>query len=200
MARLSPNLQGKDLTMNALTLLKQDHENVKALFNQISTTDDPAQKRQLVEHVIEQLSVHAAIEEQLFYPAVRRCSEDITDAVLEGLEEHHIAKWTLAELERMGPDDERFDAKVKVLSELILHHAEEEEQELFPLVRDALSVQQLEELGDTMLEAKKGAPTRPHPRLPDTPPFNLLIGAPFAIADRVINLGKDAVERVLTRK
>lgn len=188
--------------MNALTLLKQDHQNVEGLFRQFEQLADdaaPSDKRRIVDHVIEQLSVHAAIEELHFYPTVRECSGETLAAVLEGLEEHHVVKWTLAELARMSPTDERFDAKVKVLSEIVLHHAEEEERDLFPLVRDALTVEQLEKLGETMETAKKTAPTRPHPRLPDTPPGNL-ITLPFAMIDKAVRTGREAVESVLSRR
>ena len=185
--------------MNALTLLKQDHGNVEHLFERYEglAEDDAVEKRQVVDTIIEHLSIHAAIEEQAFYPAVRAAVPDATDEVLEGLEEHHVLKWTLAELEELAPTHERFAPKMRVLMESVRHHAEEEENELFPLVRAALTVQQLEELGDTLHAAKEGAPTRPHPRLPDTPPLNVLFGLPSAVLDRAVKTGKDAVGRVL---
>jgi hemerythrin superfamily protein len=189
--------------MNAITLLKQDHQNVDALFKrfeQLAGDASAEEKSQIVGKVIEQLSVHAAIEEQLFYPAVRECSPDAADVVLEGLEEHHVVKWTLSELEKMRPTDERFDAKVRVLIESVRHHVEEEETDLFPKVRDALTVEQLNELGEAMERAKETAPTRPHPRQPDTPPLNIVLGAPIAIIDRAIQTGREAVAHALRRE
>jgi hemerythrin superfamily protein len=187
--------------MNALSVLKQDHGNVEALFKQFEALDsgDAVEKRRVVDHIIEQLSVHAAIEEQVFYPAVRQAGEEAADTVLEGLEEHHIVKWTLSELESLAPTDERFDAKVRVLVESVRHHVEEEEGELFEIVRRALGTQELEALGDALERAKETAPTRPHPRTPDEPPLNVLIGMPAAVMDKAFTTGKRAVERFLSR-
>lgn len=187
--------------MNALSLLKQDHGNVEALFKRYEglDADGAAEKRAVVDTVIEQLSVHAAIEEQLFYPAIREANDDTRDAVLEGLEEHHIVKWTLSELAKMAPTDERFDAKVRVLIESVRHHVEEEESEMFDAVRAAIPAQRLEEIGEAMEAAKATAPTRPHPRQPDVPPLNILLGTPVAVLDRAVTTGKMAVEKLLHR-
>jgi hemerythrin-like domain-containing protein len=172
--------------MDAITLLRDDHKNVKALFRQFEKAGDNARqtKERTVGKIIEELSIHAAIEEQLFYPAVRKAVEEAEDVVLESLEEHHIVKWTLSELEGMSPDDERFDAKVTVLIESVRHHIEEEENELFPKVREAMGRKALTELGDKMAKAKRSAPTHPHPRMPDEPPMNVLAGPAVAVADR----------------
>ena len=162
--------------MDAITLLKNDHKAVERLFKQFEKAekaDDDGTKAKVVDQIIEELAVHAAIEEQVFYPAVREAVPETEDTVLEGLEEHHIVKWTLAELDEMTPDQERFDAKVTVLIESVRHHVEEEEGELFPEVRKALGRKRLGEIGDRLEEAKKTAPTRPRPTAPDTPPGNL---------------------------
>ena len=188
--------------MNALTLLKQDHGNVETLFKRFEATgpDDADEKRRIVDLIIEQLSVHAAIEEQFFYPAVRECStENAAKLTLEGLEEHHVTKATLAELEKLAPAHERFDAKVTVLIESVRHHVEEEENDLFPLVRSTLTGRQLEELGETMEQAKATAPTRPHPMMPDMPPLNQIIGVPVAMVDKVITTARDVVGKALNR-
>ena len=83
-------------------------------------------KQDIVERIVRELSIHAAIEEMVLYPAIREAAEngDIDKMVLESLEEHHIVKWMLSELERMSPDDERFDAKVTVLIENVRHHVD----------------------------------------------------------------------------
>ena len=187
--------------MNALTVLKHDHGNVEALFERFEhlPADDLEQKRQVVDKIIEHLAVHAAIEEQVFYPGIRTAAPDADDEVLEGLEEHHVVKWTLSELERTSPGDERFDAKMRVLMESVRHHVEEEENDLFPKVREALTNQQLEEMGDALETARQAAPTRPHPRQPDTPPLNLLLGIPAAMFDRAVKTGKDAVGQLLKK-
>ena len=164
--------------MDAITLLKNDHREAKALFRKFEKAGDSAykQKRQIVDDIIRELSIHASIEEQLFYPAVRKAVGEAEDEVLEGLEEHHIVKWTLSELDGMDPKAERFDAKVTVLIESVRHHIEEEEGEMFPKIRKALGRKGLLELGDQMEKAKKLVPTKPKPTAPDTPPGNLSPG------------------------
>jgi iron-sulfur cluster repair protein YtfE (RIC family) len=143
--------------------------------------------------MIKELSVHAVIEEEIFYPAVRQAVPDATSTVLESLEEHHVVKWTLSELDGMSPEDERFDAKTTVLIESVRHHVKEEQDELFPKVREALGRKVLGELGDSMADRKKSAPTRPHPHAPDTPPGNVVAGAVSSILDRARDAGEVAV-------
>jgi hemerythrin superfamily protein len=183
---------------DAIVLLKDDHKAVERLFKEFEklVRDDaaPSRKRKVVDRIIEELAVHAAIEEQRFYPAVRDRCEELGDTVLEGLEEHHVVKWTLSELEGMDPAHERFDAKVTVLIESVRHHVEEEEGEMFPLVREAMGRKALRELGDQLVEAKRTAPTKPHPKAPDEPPGNLVAGAGAAAADRVVDLTEKAVK------
>lgn len=169
-------MEGNTSPMDAITLLKNDHKTLEKLFKQFEKAekaDDDDTKVEVVTQIIQELSVHAAIEEQVFYPAVREAVPETEDIVLEGLEEHHIAKWTLSELEGMTPDQERFDAKVTVLIESVRHHLEEEEDELFPEVRKALGRKRLGEIGEKLAQVKETASARPQPEAPDTPPGNL---------------------------
>lgn len=189
--------------MDAIALLKADHREVESLFKQFEKLGDRAvkQKEKIVQKIIRELAVHAAIEEMLFYPTVRmaamkaktKSTAEAGDMVLESLEEHHIVKWTLSELEKMKPDEERFEPKVKVLMENVQHHVEEEEEELFPKVKKLLNAKMLEELGERMQKAKKLAPTRPHPRASDTPPGNMVSGTIAAVLDK----GKDLVRGMI---
>ena len=179
--------------MDAITLLKQDHKTVEKLFKQFEKAKQPAERRKVAEKVVKELSVHAAIEEMLFYPAVRDRVPDTEDTVLESLEEHHVVKWVLSELEDMKPDHERFKAKMTVMMENVRHHVEEEESELFPQVRKAVGRKELAELGEAMEKAKKTAPTRPHPKAPDTPPGNLVAGPTAAVVDKVRTKAKEKV-------
>ncbi len=173
--------------MDAITLLKNDHKTVEDLFRRFEQAGERAyvEKRRLVDRIIEELSRHAAVEEQLFYPATRATVPDTDDIALESIEEHHIVKWELEELKDMDPHDERFDAKVAVLMENVRHHVEEEESEYFPKVREELGRNDLQDLGDAMEQIRKVAPTRPHPRLPQTPPFNAVAGLVAGAADMV---------------
>ncbi|MGQ0508763.1 MAG: hemerythrin domain-containing protein [Myxococcaceae bacterium] len=171
--------------MNALKLLMEDHRTVDALFKRFEQAGDNAhrEKKRIAARIIKELSIHASIEEQFLYPAARDRDPRLDNQVLEALEEHHVAKWTLDELERMSAEDERFDAKVTVLMESIRHHVEEEEEELFPKLQKVIGEDELEALGAVMEQAKKVAPTHPHPMAPDTPPGNVIAGALASVLD-----------------
>ena len=173
--------------MDAITMLKEDHKTVEQLFKRFEKAGDRAfaEKRRIVDQVVEALSKHAAIEEQVFYPVARATVPDTEDVVLESLEEHHIVKWVLSELDGMNPEEERFDAKMTVLMENVRHHVEEEEQEFFPKVRAELDRNALAEVGQAMATAKEMAPSHPHPRSPDTPPGNLAAAAGAGMVDRI---------------
>ena len=154
--------------MDAITILRDDHDNVRKLFREFEGAGDDAknEKRGIVDKIIEELTVHAFIEEELFYPAVRQLEpqgsgEPPEELVKEAEEEHAQVKTLLAELETMSPEDEYFDAKVTVVIDNVKHHAEEEEEEMFPKVREAVGRNDLQELGERMLEAKKRAPRLP---------------------------------------
>lgn len=188
--------------MNALTLLERDHRTVEALFARFESTprDDTTTLAELRDEILKELSVHAVIEEQVFYPGVRGASSELEDVVLEGLEEHHAAKLALTEIEKLLPTAERFRPKMTVLMENIRHHVKEEEEELFPKVREAMTEQQLADMGEALEKAKQTAPTRPHPFQPDQPPFNTILGAPVAAIDRVVTTARHAVERVIASR
>ena len=173
--------------MDAITILRNDHKAVELLFRHFEKAGDGAyvEKRRIVDQIIEALSIHASIEEQVFYPVARATVPKTEDIALESLEEHHIVKWLLAELADLDPTHERFNAKVTVLIENVRHHVKEEENDFFPMVRDALGRKALGDLGDALAEAKKGAPTHPHPKAPDVPPANALVGAIIGAIDRV---------------
>ena len=179
--------------MDAITLLKQDHKAVEKLFKQFEKTTAPAEQRKLAQRIIKELSVHAAIEEMVFYPAVRERVPAVEDTVLESLEEHYIVKWVLNELEDMKPNHERFKPKMTVMIESVRHHVEEEESELFPEVRKVIKRKELAELGGALEKAKKVAPTSPHPRAPDTPPGNLVAGAAAGVVDKAKSRVKEKV-------
>jgi hemerythrin superfamily protein len=183
---------------DAIAFLKQDHRAVEELFKQFEHAADGAlkQKRKLVDQMIVALSQHASIEEQVLYPWAREYIEGADDEVLEALEEHHVVKWLLWELEDLKPSDERFDAKVTVMMENVRHHVKEEESDLFSDLRDVGTRAELLDLGDALAAAKRHAPTRPHPRGSDTPPGNVMT-APIASAlDHAREVGRDVVERI----
>lgn len=144
--------------MNPIELLKNDHDEVKELFEEYEKAGDNAgaRKQALFEQIREALTIHMEIEETIFYPAVKAVrDEEIKDEVREADEEHHVVKILLGELARMRPSDEQFDAKMTVLKENVEHHVEEEEGELLPDAKKRLSDELLEQLGDEMEERKE---------------------------------------------
>jgi hemerythrin superfamily protein len=145
--------------MEATALLKKDHTTVKALFKKFEGAGDRAAqtKQRLFDEIKAELDVHAAVEEEVFYPAMRKVrSKEAQDLVLEAIEEHKVVKTLLAEIEQLTPDDDEFDAKMKVLQENVEHHADEEEKEMFPQAKEHLSEERRAELGEQM-ESRKEA-------------------------------------------
>lgn len=151
------------MSTDAIVMLKNDHKEVRKLFREFQAAGEDATKKKgdLVSKIIELLTVHTYIENEIMYPEVRRLMPDLEDDVLESYEEHHVADVLVMELFAMKPDAERFDAKTTVLIENVTHHIEEEEDEWFPKVRAGLGRKQLAELGERMLEAKAKAPRSP---------------------------------------
>ena len=138
--------------MKATDLLKKQHKEVKALFKKVENTENARERRRLMDEISTALEGHTTIEEEIFYPAVRGLeTQKAEEMVMEAFEEHHVVKLVLAELPQVDPEDERFEAKMTVLSELVEHHADEEEEEMFK-VAQKLGKEELEELGERMEE------------------------------------------------
>jgi hemerythrin superfamily protein len=184
--------------MDAITMLRNDHRDVQKLFRQVESTTDAAQLERLGAQIIEMLSVHASIEEQVFYPAVEQALPRSASAVLKSLEAHHAAKSILAEVDRLTPGSDRYQPKLLVLIDNVRTHIAEEEQDMFPKLRDALGRKQLDEIGDLMDQARKLAPTKPHPHAPDTAPQNYANIA-VGIVDRARSAGENVVRNVANR-
>ena len=144
--------------MNALEVLKQDHQKVKGLFQEIRHATDEAKRKELFDKIDTELEIHAHIEETVFYPAIEE-HEEFKDMVAEALEEHKKAKTLLDELEELGADNHDFGSKLQLLMEAVEHHVEEEEREMFPKIRDLLEEDGLEQLGQD-LESAKGTQHR----------------------------------------
>jgi hemerythrin superfamily protein len=149
--------------IDAVTLLENDHRTVDGLFRQYEdlVVTAPSARREPVDRFIRELSVHAAIEEEVLYPAVRRDLPDGDSMADEALEEHQEAKEILRRLERMDPSHFEFDSAVTQLIKDVRHHVDEEEADMFPRLRSALGQERLMQLGARMQEAKRIAPTRP---------------------------------------
>jgi hemerythrin-like domain-containing protein len=151
------------MSTDAIVLLKDEHKEIRKAFRDYSAAGERAEKRkgQLVDRIIELLTIHTYIENEVMYPRVRELLPDLEDDVLESYEEHHVADLLVMELAAMSPGDERFDAKTTVLIENVEHHMDEEEEEWFPQVRSGLGRKQLQEIGAEMIRKRKKAPRRP---------------------------------------
>jgi hemerythrin superfamily protein len=151
------------MSSDAIVILKNDHKEVRSLFRRFERAGDGATtaKKAIVDKILEALTVHTYIENEGMYPGVRQRVPELEDDILESYEEHHVADVLCTELAAMDADNERFDAKVTVLIEVVEHHIEEEEDEWFPKVRSALGRKELQTLGAQLEELRKDAPRHP---------------------------------------
>jgi hemerythrin superfamily protein len=140
----------KEGTMDPVKLLTKQHREVEGLFKKVEKSEEPSECKELMGQIKQALEMHTKIEEEIFYPALREVeSKKAEEMVLEAYEEHHVVKLVLAELPKVDPEDERFHAKMTVLKELIEHHVEEEEDEMFKLAKK-IDKEELDALGERM--------------------------------------------------
>ena len=144
---------------DAIALLKQDHEKVRELLDDLekAAMDDSGEAETLLETIEAELRVHTTIEEEIFYPAFREAAskKDDTKLYYEAVEEHHVVDLVLPEIEKGEAGSPEFAAKAKVLKDLIEHHAEEEEKEMFPRARKLMDKDELVELGEQLAQRKR---------------------------------------------
>jgi hemerythrin-like domain-containing protein len=151
------------MSNDAIVLLKDEHREIRKSFRAFEKAGENAHatKGRIVDRIIELLTIHTYIENEVMYPRVRDLLPEVEDDILESYEEHHVADVLVLELSTMQPDDERFTAKTTVLIENVEHHMDEEEKDWFPKVREGLGRTQLQQLGSEMIRARKKAPRRP---------------------------------------
>jgi hemerythrin superfamily protein len=136
---------------SATALLEKQHREVERLFGEALGTEDARTRRSAMNHIIDALTMHTTIEEAIFYPAVRGIdTEEAKDMVLEAYEEHHVVKLILRELPKIDPKADNFEAKMTVLKELVEHHVDEEEKEMFPMAERKLGAERSRELAEAM--------------------------------------------------
>jgi hemerythrin superfamily protein len=178
------------MAQDAIQVLTTDHREVEQLFAQVESSGGGSQNEQAVQKIVRELSIHAAIEEQVVYPVMRRSLPDGESKVEEAIEEHQAVKEALAEIERLGSSPQADQTLQKLMGD-VRHHVQEEESELFPQLRQAVGQDQLDDMGAALEKAKKMAPTHPHPNAPSTPPGNVVGGAAAAVIDKA----RDAIFR-----
>ena len=154
MPKVKVRVAGKD----AIAQLKADHTKVRALLGELEKTSEKATTRreELLQEIERELKIHSTIEEDVFYPAFREAAEKKDDRKLyyEAVEEHHVVDTMLPEIKETDPSTEVFAAKAKVLKDLVEHHAEEEETEMFPRARKLMNREELLRLGDQLAQAR----------------------------------------------
>jgi len=144
--------------MDALTLLKSDHDTIRQLFSEFREAEearDVERMGELAHTISTELQIHTAIEEEVFYPEAEKVGREVEKLVKEGIEEHHVVDVLLSELRALQPRDDEFAAKMTVLIENVEHHAEEEEEELFPQLRQVFGDERLQRMGEALQQAKQ---------------------------------------------
>ena len=171
---------------DAIEMLTADHREVDQLFKQYEAAkNDDGVAHHATEGIIKELSVHAAVEEMILYPMMRKVDPQQSGLVDHSLEEHQEVKELLAKIDGKpanGPEVRQLMGKLKSSVE---EHVEEEEGKLFPALRNHVKQDELMSLGEKMAKAKATAPTHPHPNAPNTPPGNIVMGPLAALADKV---------------
>lgn len=150
----------KSAEMDIMQVLHRDHVKVDELFFQFSKSEDDAEKKSLVDQIILELTLHAKAEEEVVYSKIRDGEKEVESMMDEADTEHHVVKFLLAELGGMKPSDDHFDSKVTVLCELVKHHVEEEETEMFEKLKD---LDNLVEMGESFEEHKAALAAKPMP-------------------------------------
>lgn len=139
--------------VDATKLLKDDHKLVNDLFEEYDKSRSTAKKRDLVAKICRELTIHAQIEEEIFYPAVKAALKD-KELIPEATVEHNTLKQLIAEVEGKEPDGEMFDARIKVMAEYVKHHVKEEQNEIFPKAKKSTKLD-MKELGAQLMERKE---------------------------------------------
>jgi hemerythrin-like domain-containing protein len=150
------------MSSDAIVFLKEEHKQMRRVFREFEKNKEDAGRRgEIVRRMIELLTIHTYLENEIMYPEVRRLLPEVEDDVLESYEEHHVADVLCLELWSMDPAHEHYPAKATVLIENVEHHMEEEEQEWFPKVRDGVGRKDLQDMGQRMIDRRPSAPRTP---------------------------------------
>jgi hemerythrin superfamily protein len=172
--------------VDAIELLSSDHREVEQFFRQYeAASNDDGVAHHAAEQIIRELSMHAAVEEMILYPLLRRVDPDQSGLVDHSLEEHQEVKELLSRIDGRPANDPETRQMMGQLKSAVEEHVSEEEGKLFPALRSHVKQDELMQLGDKMAKAKAMAPTHPHPNAPNTPPGNLIAGPLAAMADKV---------------
>jgi hemerythrin superfamily protein len=171
---------------DAVELLTADHREVEQLFRVYeSSGNDPDLATDTAARIVRELSMHAVVEEMVFYPAFRKMVPDGEEMAEHGLDEHQELKELLASVDGRPGDDPQVRETMGKVKATVTDHVSDEEGEMFPALKKHVHEDKLMQMGEAMAKAKKLAPTHPHPKAPNEPPGNLIVGLPVALLDRV---------------
>jgi len=171
---------------NLIDLIMADHRAVEDVFKDLEKGDGPPDhRRTLADHAITELVRHSVAEEMYLYPAARTRLPNGDEIADHEIEEHGEAEQVMKELEGLPATEAKFATLIDQLISDVRHHIAEEESDLLPKLQEACSADELMELGKKVADAKKLAPTRPHPSSPDTPPANKILGPGVGLVDRL---------------
>jgi len=173
-------------SQDLVSVLVEDHREVEAAFARFDALPpgDP-RRRQVADEAIAELVRHSVAEEMYLYPTTRRALPDGDDLADHEIDEHATAERTMKQVEGVDVTDPRFDQLMAALMQEVRGHIEEEERDLFPRLQAALGAGELVELGGKVQQAKRLAPTRPHPSAPDRPPLNKVLAPGTGLVDRL---------------
>lgn len=175
-------------------VLLDQHGQIRQLLEEVEQASSPEARRGPFGALVRLLAVHEAAEEQVLHPVARLRlpnGDKVADARIQEEEE---SKRLLQELERMGPEHEDFESRFARVRELVLTHAQNEEREEFPGVREHYSDEDRQTLGQAFKAAELVSPTHPHPRDPNRPPANVMVGPMVAVADHVRDALRSAMD------
>ena len=181
-----------ELPPDPIAQLQQDHRTVERLYGQFKTATGDA-KRQALDEIVRELSVHAVVEEQALYPAMRATLPDGDALVDHAIDEHQRVKEALAELDGADPEDEEVAALVRDMMREVTAHVAEEEEDLFPQLKQLAGPDVYTEMAGKAEKARAGAPTRPHPHAPSEGTGQAVAGAVAGVFDRARDKVRDAV-------
>jgi len=170
---------------DVIELLEHDHREVELMFAEFEQATDPGDRRAIADKIIIELVKHSEAEEQAVYPAMRKALPDGDSLVEHEISEHSEAELIMKQLDGMDPGNPEFGVLMTQLMTAIRKHVQEEEGDAFPRFRQTVDKEQLDKLATMVEGLKKIVPTHPHPKAPDHPPFNALLGPGAGLLDRV---------------
>jgi hemerythrin superfamily protein len=179
---------------DVVELLVDQHNQIRQMFGEMENAQGD-RKRELFEDLVRLLAIHETAEEEVVHPVSRRVIENGEKVVNERLHEEEQAKHMLAELYDLGPDKPEFDIRFQALKNSVTAHAEREERDEFSRLREKVDADKLKRMADGVRAAERTAPTRPHPRTPESAVGNIIVGPPLAVFDRV----RDAMRQLVKK-